>query len=57
MFNSPINSPTENIFIIVVKAENETAIDHDAEAMQSFYGCHIILRQILQFVTGTEVLW
>jgi len=57
MFNSPINSPAENIFIIVVKTENETAIDHDAKTMQSFYGCHIILRQILQFVTGTEVLW
>ena len=43
MFNSPIHCPAEDIFVIVVKTENEAAIDHDAKTMQSFHGSNIIL--------------
>ena len=37
MFNTPINSSAEHIFIIVVKTENKTAINHDAKTMQSIW--------------------
>ena len=47
MFNTPINSPAEHIFVIVVKTENEATIDHDAKTMQTFHGSHIIFREIL----------
>ena len=44
MFNAPIDSPAEYIFIIVIKPKYETTINHDAKTMQSFYGGDIILR-------------
>ena len=56
VLNAPFHSAAEHILVVVVKAEHETTVDHDAQTMQPLDGCHIVLREVLQFVTRTEIL-
>ena len=36
---------------------DKAAVDHDAQTMEPFHSCHIVLRQVLQFIARPQVLW
>ena len=57
VLDAPLHCSAEHVLVVVIKAEHEAAVDHDAQAMQSLDSCHIVLREILQLIARAQILW
>ncbi len=56
ILDAPVDSSFEHILIIVVKPEDKTAIDHDAQIVQPLNSPFIIDLEILELVALFEVV-
>src|SRR5262249_39128674 len=55
LLDRPIHRPPEHALVIVVHAEDEAAVDHDAEAVQPPRDGRIVTPEVLAFVASGEV--
>src|SRR5436190_17809957 len=53
--HSPVHCLLKNIFVVVVKPEYKTAIDHDAKRMQPGNGLFIVFPEVLFFITLCKI--
>jgi hypothetical protein len=55
VLDAPFDGPLEDRLVIVVHAEDETAIDHDAEAVQALRDRGIVATDVLALVALDEI--
>jgi hypothetical protein len=53
--DGPIHRPPEHVHVVVIHAEDEAAIDHDAEVMKSLRHGSVVAAEVLAFVAAGEV--
>src|SRR5262245_50334901 len=55
LFDRPVDSSPEDIAIVAVHAEDEAAVDHDAEVMQTARDLRVVAAEILPLVALFEI--
>ena len=54
VLDRPVHRPPEHVLIVVVHAEDEAAVDHDAEAVQPVGDGRVVAAQILALVAAAR---
>ena len=55
VLDRPVHRPSKHIFIVVVHAEDEAAVDHDAQFVQAVRHGGIVAAQVLALVRPRQI--